>query len=228
MRAMILAAGRGSRMRPLTDHTPKPLLKAGGKPLIVHHLEHLAAAGFSEVVINHAYLGAQIEQTLGNGSAWGLSIEYSREAEALETAGGVAAALPLLGDAPFLVISGDIYVEADYRQLSEGLLAENDAALACLWMVDNPSWHAAGDFGLVDGLIQLDGNPKLTYANIGVFQPAFFASVPAGASMPMLPLFKQAIARRQLAGRHFSGVWDNIGTPAQLAQLDAYLNESHA
>ena len=166
-------------MRPLTDRIPKPLLEVGGKALIVWHLERLAAAGFREVVINHAHLGAQIESTLGNGARFGISISYSPEPEgAPETAGDVIQALPLLGSHPFLLISGDIYVECDYRSLVAPPL--RDDATALMWMVDNPPWHAKGDFALRDGQLVFDGEPKMTYANIGIFTPAFFADTESG------------------------------------------------
>lgn len=221
MKAMILAAGRGERMRPLTDTTPKPLLSVGGKALIVWHLERLAAAGFREVVINHAHLGAQIEAALGDGSRFGVSIVYSPEPDgALETAGGVAKALPLLGDKPFLLISADIYAECDYRTL---ITQAMDDASAFMWMVDNPPWHSAGDFAIKDGRLSMRGEPKLTYANLGVFGPAFFAGVEPGARLPMLPLFRRAIAAGKIKAARYTGMWDNIGDAAQLQALDALL-----
>ena len=218
---MVLAAGRGERMRPLTNVTPKPLLPVGGKPLIAWHLERLAAAGFKEVVINHAHLGEQIENALGDGARFGLSITYSAEpAGALETAGGVANALPLLGPDPFLIISGDIYIECDYRSLLRPL-AGNDTAF--MWMVDNPDWHAQGDFSLVDGRLALEGGPRLTYANIGVFSPKFFSGIAQGERLPMSPLFKRGIAADTIAADRYTGLWDNLGNPSQLAQLDQLL-----
>ena len=218
---MILAAGRGERMRPLTDTTPKPLLAVGGKPLIVWHLERLAAAGFKEIVINHAHLGEQIEKALGDGSRFGLSIAYSAEpAGALETAGGVANALPLLGPEPFLVISGDIYVECDYRTLLRPLAADDTAFL---WMVDNPVWHAQGDFSIVDGRLTLDEGPRLTYANIGLFSPSFFSGIGKGERLPMSPLFRRGIAANTIAADRYTGLWDNLGNPSQLEQLDQLL-----
>lgn len=223
---MILAAGRGERMRPLTDHTPKPLLAAGGKPLIVWHLERLAQAGMREVVINHAHLGRQIEAALGDGAAWGVTIRYSAEPEgALETAGGVAHALPLLGAAPFFLISADIYVEADYRALAAAAGALQDGATAFMWMVNNPSWHEDGDFALDGDHLALDGAPRLTYANFGVFSPAFFAGVEPGTRLPMSPLFRRAIGQRQVRGARFDGLWDNVGTPSQLHALDDALRQ---
>lgn len=222
MKAMILAAGRGERMRPLTDHAPKPLLDVGGKALIVWHLERLAAAGFREVVINHAHLGAQIESALGDGSRFGISIAYSPEPDgALETAGGVVQALPLLGPQPFLLISGDIYVECDYRTLAAQPLRADATAL--MWMVDNPPWHAMGDFAIRDGKLLRDGEPKMTYANIGVFTPVFFAGIERGARLPMLPLFKRGIEAGAIDAARFTGMWDNLGNPEQLHKLDTLL-----
>jgi N-acetyl-alpha-D-muramate 1-phosphate uridylyltransferase len=229
MKAMILAAGRGERMRPLTDHTPKPLLQVGGKSLIVWQIERLVQAGITEMVINHAHLGTQIEAALGDGSRFGASICYSRENEALETAGGVANALPLLGSAPFLVVSADIYVECDYRLLTSQATALNDGTLAYLWMVDNPEWHARGDFALVGNRLQLEGEPRLTYSNLGLFHPDFFAGIAPGTKFPMLPLFQNAISAERAKGARFSGLWDNIGTPSQLHALDrALLNQQPA
>ena len=221
---MILAAGRGERMRPLTDHTPKPLLPVAGKPLIVWHIERLAKAGFRDIVINHAHLGDQIEALLDDGSAWGVSIRYSPEpAGALETAGGVVQALPLLGDAPFFLVSADIYAEADYRELAGVASSLNATVTAFMWMVDNPPWHAGGDFAIEDGHLSLTGEPKLTYANLGVFSPAFFVGVEPGTRLPMSPLFNRAIAQRRIRAAHYTGMWDNIGTPEQLRTLDDFL-----
>lgn len=222
MKAFILAAGRGERMRPLTDHTPKPLLQAGGKPLIVWHLERLAAAGFKEIVINHAHLGAQIEQTLGDGASWGLNIQYSPEPPgALETAGGIATALPLLDEQPFLVVNGDVYCDWDFnraRQLT--------AKTAHLVMVANPAHHTTGDFSL-DGerVIYANGKQTLTYAGIGVFSPSFFAGVQSGTVMKLRPLLDAAIAAGTLTGEHHTGRWVDVGTPQRLAELDQELNQ---
>ncbi|HRE18409.1 MAG TPA: nucleotidyltransferase family protein [Rhodocyclaceae bacterium] len=220
MKAMILAAGRGERMRPLTDHTPKPLLPAGGKPLIVWHLERLAAAGFREVVINHAHLGAQIERALGDGSQWGLTIRYSPEPPgALETAGGIAQALPLLGDTPFLVVNGDIFCDWDVRRA----LALQDK-LAHLVMVANPAHHAGGDFRLAHGKVQsATGNDTLTYAGIAVFSPVFFKNVPPGQVLKLRPLLDAAIAAGTLTGEQHLGRWVDVGTPERLAALDQEL-----
>ena len=219
MKAMILAAGRGERMRPLTDHTPKPLLVAGGKPLIVWHLERLAAAGFREVVINHAHLGSQIEQALGDGTRWGLHIRYSPEPPgALETAGGIANALPLLGDQPFLLVNGDVYCDMDFGHFL------GSTATAHLVMVDNPAHHAGGDFSLDgDRVVVANGEQTLTYAGIGVFSPAFFASVQPGTVMKLRPLLDAAIAAGTLTGERFAGRWVDVGTPQRLAELDQEL-----
>ena len=225
MKAFILAAGRGERMRPLTDRTPKPLLPAGGKPLIVWHLERLAAAGFWEIVINHAHLGSLIEQTLGDGSQWGMQIRYSPEPPgALETAGGIAAALPLLGNEAFLVVNGDIYCDIDFRSFSG-----STAAGAHLVMVTNPEHHAGGDFSL-DGerVIYANGEQTLTYAGIGVFSPAFFADVQPGTVMKLRPLLDAAIAAGTLTGERFDGRWVDVGTPQRLTELDAELLQRRA
>jgi len=223
MKAMILAAGRGERMRPLTDHTPKPLLVAGGKPLIVWHLERLAAAGFREIVINHAHLGAQIEAALGEGSAWGLHIRYSPEPPgALETAGGIATALPLLGDQPFLVVNGDVWCDWDFNRARH--LADRPAHLV---MVANPAHHAGGDFSLDGDRVTLaQGEQTLTYAGIGVFSPSFFADVPSSAIMKLRPLLDAAIAAGTLTGERYAGRWVDVGTPQRLAELDAELRNA--
>lgn len=220
MKAMILAAGRGERMRPLTDDMPKPLLPAGGKPLIVWHLERLAAAGFRDIVINHAHLGQRIEAALGNGARWDLNIAYSPEpAGALETAGGIRHALPFLGDKAFLVINGDIYCEWGFHRA----LALQDR-LAHLVMVANPAHHAGGDFSL-DGerVIRAYGEQTLTYAGIGIFSPAFFAGVQPGTIMKLRPLLDAAIAAGTLTGERFAGRWVDVGTPQRLAELDQEL-----
>lgn len=228
MKAMILAAGRGERMRPLTDTRPKPLLEVGGKPLIVWQIERLVAAGITELVINHAHLGQQIETTLGDGGRYGARITYSRETEALESAGGVVKALHLLGPSPFLIVSADIYVESDYRRLVESVAPLQDGTLACLWLVANPEWHSRGDFVLSEGFLRLDGGPRLTYSNIGIFHPKFFAGIEPGAKYPLLPLFNRAIAAGRVKGAVLGGMWDNIGTPPQLAALDSVLKKRRA
>ena len=219
MKAFILAAGRGERMRPLTDHTPKPLLCAGGKPLIVWHLERLAASGFSEVVINHAHLGEQIEAALGDGRQFGLSIRYSPEPPgALETAGGIAKALPLLGQEPFLVVNGDVWCDWDFRRAHT--LADRHAHLV---FVDNPPQHAGGDFCLDGERVRYASTgigPTLTYAGTGVFSADFFADVAVGTVMKMRPLLDAGIAQGIITGERHSGRWVDVGTPDRLTELD--------
>lgn len=247
MKAMLLAAGRGERMRPLTDRTPKPLLVAGGKPLIVWHLEKLAAAGITEVVINHAWLGEQIPAALGDGSAYGVHITYSAEGEALETAGGIARALPLLtqgepDNAPFAVISSDAWSDLDYIRLTEVAqrLAAGEGDCWCL-MVDNPGHHRGGDFALGNGHLKLAGTahkasagsdrqtttgPKadaLTYAGIGVFTPAMFRDIADGTRAQLRPWLERAITAGRALGDHHRGQWFDIGTPARLEELDRLL-----
>ncbi|MCM8613058.1 N-acetylmuramate alpha-1-phosphate uridylyltransferase MurU [Accumulibacter sp.] len=229
MKAMILAAGRGERLRPLTDTTPKPLLRAGGRPLIVWHLQRLAAAGWREVVINHAHLGQQIVATLGDGAEFGLSISYSPEPQgALETAGGIAAALPLLGADPFLAINGDIWCDWDVgraRQLVEsGHPRQRGAHLV---LVDNPPHHPRGDFQLT-GKEVLAANPStdedtLTYSGIGVFWPEFFAGVAPGVVMKLRPLLDIGVHRRLVSGERHAGRWVDVGTSERLALLDLEL-----
>lgn len=218
MRAMILAAGRGERMRPLTDHTPKPLLPVGGKPLIVWHIERLAQAGVTELVINHAHLGQQIEQALGDGAAWGVQIKYSPEAQALETAGGIVQALPLLGEGPFMVINGDVFTDIDY-----GSLTLPAGMLAHLVLVDNPPQHAQGDFALAQGLVSDDIDPRLTFSGVGIYQPQLFAPVVRGQAAKLAPLLRAAMSQQQVSGQHHRGIWHDIGTPERLAQLDHWL-----
>ena len=224
---MILAAGRGERMRPLTDHRPKPLLVAGGKPLIVWHLERLAAAGFREIVINHAHLGEQIEAALGDGSQWGLHIQYSPEPPgALETAGGIATALPLLGDAPFLVVNGDIYCDVDFGRFSRSTAAGWQPA-AHLVMVANPDHHTGGDFGLdCERVIFANGEQTFTYAGVSVFSPVFFADVKPGTVMKLRPLLEAAIATGTLTGERYTGRWVDVGTPQRLAELAKELRDA--
>ena len=219
MKAMILAAGRGERMRPLTDHTPKPLLPVGGKPLIVWHLERLSKAGFKEVVINYAHLGEKIEQALGDGSVWGLSIQYSPETTALETAGGIANALPLLGNAPFLVVNGDVFTEIDFGALQ--LVSPN---LAHLVMVDNPPQHPDGDFVVDSGKVTNQGNHKLTFSGIGIYHPALFVDVERGQAAKLAPLLRSAMIKGLVTGEHYQGIWHDIGTPERLSFLDKQLS----
>jgi len=231
MKAMILAAGRGERMRPLTDHTPKPLLPLAGKPLIVWHLERLAAAGLREVVINHAHLGAQIEAALGDGSRWGLSIRYSAEAEgALETAGGIANALPLLGNGEaFLVLNGDIHCDWDLARAAE-VLASGD--LAHLVLVPNPPQHPQGDFSLIGREVGADiegiagtrgGGQVYTFSGIGVYRPQLFAGLQRGQRAQLAPLLRAAMSMRRVSGELHTGRWVDVGTPQRLAELNAEL-----
>jgi MurNAc alpha-1-phosphate uridylyltransferase len=217
MKAMILAAGRGERMRPLTDRVPKPLLEAGGKPLILHHIERLAAAGFRELVINHGHLGEQLTAALGDGARWGVSIQYSPEAPALETGGGIFRALPYLGPDPFLVINGDIWTDLDFAR--PRLVA---GKLAHLVLVDNPVHHPLGDFALAAGLVQIQGEPRLTFSGIGLYHPDLFRGCQPGA-FPLAPLLRAAMARSRVTGEHHAGIWLDIGTPERLRALDAGL-----
>jgi len=218
MRAMILAAGRGERMRPLTDITPKPLLKVAGKMLIEYHLENLARAGIKDVVINHAWLGEQITDTLGDGARYGLSIRYSDEGKtALETAGGIIKALPLLGDDPFVVVNGDIWTDYDFRQLPK------PACKIHLVLVNNPDHNPKGDFALDEnGLLHNQSTSQyksLTYSGIGVFSPEIFTKLTAGVQ-PLAPVLREAIAKQHVCGEHYQGQWWDVGTPARLQELD--------
>lgn len=223
MKAMILAAGRGERMRPLTDTCPKPLLAAGGKPLIVWQIERLACAGITDIVVNHAHLGHLIEATLGDGRRFGVRIRYSCERAALETAGGIRQALPLLGDAPFLVVNGDIYCDADLvalQHMAAAGLAAGD--LAHLLLVPNPPHHPHGDFALEHGRVR-DDDERHTFAGIGIYAPALFADLPPGRPARLAPLLRGAIAERRVGGSLHAGYWLDVGTPQRLAALDARL-----
>ncbi len=222
MKAMILAAGRGERMRPLTDNIPKPLLKVGGKSLIAWHIERLVKAGFKEIIINHAYLGQQIEHELGDGARWGIKIHYSAEETALETAGGIANALPLLGKDPFLVVNADIFCEIDFGHLTQSL---SPTSMAHLVMVDNPPQHPIGDFGLQAGKLKEEGEAKLTFSGVGVYSPTLFKNIPRGKSAKLAPLLKLAMADDLVTGEYYQGVWHDIGTPDRLKQVDAMLNQ---
>ncbi len=224
MRAMILAAGRGERMRPLTDHTPKPLLQAGGKPLIVWHIERLVRAGITDLVINHAHLGLQIEQALGDGSRYGARIRYSDEGTALETAGGIAFALHLLGEQPFAVVNGDVYCDYDFSHLPLGAAAlANSQDMAHLVLVDNPAHHPAGDFGLHAARVT-DTAPKWTFSGIGLYKPALFANIARGSKAALAPLLREQIAQGRVSGEHHRGTWVDVGTPQRLEELDRQLH----
>jgi MurNAc alpha-1-phosphate uridylyltransferase len=219
MKAMVLAAGRGERMRPITDHIPKPLVPVAGKPLIVYHLEALQRAGIREVVINLAYRGAQIRAALEDGSGYGVRIQYSDEGpEPIETGGGIFKALPLLGAEPFIVVNGDVWTDFDVASLPP-LAADAHARLV---MVPNPPHVANGDFALDGDYVIESDTDRVTYSGIGVFSPQFFHDCQPGR-FPLRPLLSRAIAARKLQGQLYRGVWLDIGTPQRLAQLEASL-----
>jgi MurNAc alpha-1-phosphate uridylyltransferase len=220
MRVMILAAGRGERLRPLTDRIPKAIVPAGGKPLIAWHLERLAAAGYREAVINVSHLAERVVETVGEGSRYGLRIAYSREREPLETAGGIAQARALLGEAPFLLVNADIYCEFDFARLRQHTLGES---LAHLVLVPNPPHRSGGDFSLEKGMIGNGGSPRYTYAGIAVMSPALVAEIRAGEKAPLAPLLRAAAERRRLSGELYVGRWQDVGTPERLAELEAHL-----
>jgi N-acetyl-alpha-D-muramate 1-phosphate uridylyltransferase len=219
MKAMLLAAGRGERMRPLTDARPKPLLDAGGKPLVVWHLERIAAAGIRDVVINLSWLGEMIAAELGDGSRFGLRIQYSREPwPALETGGGLLQALPLLGDAPFLLVNGDVFTDIAFEALR---IAPDD--LAQLVLVPNPEHNQKGDFWLsANGRIQAEGGERLTYSGVALLRPALFEGAQPGR-FPLLPWLLRALEAGRLGGQRHAGEWLDIGTPQRLTELDARL-----
>lgn len=209
-------------MRPLTDSVPKPLLQVGGKPLIVWHIENLARAGIRELVINHAHLGAQIEACLGDGSRFGVSIHYSPEPEALETAGGIAHALPLLGDEAFVVVNGDVFCDFDFTQLKTA--AKKYATY--LVLVDNPPQHPGGDFSLQGETLQSQGPAMLTFSGIGIYRPDFFASIGKGSKAKLAPLLRAAMDHGTVGGMHHTGQWVDVGTPQRLAELNQKLKEN--
>ncbi|WP_433768730.1 N-acetylmuramate alpha-1-phosphate uridylyltransferase MurU [Pseudomonas putida] len=219
MKAMILAAGKGERMRPLTLTTPKPLVRAGGVPLIEYHLRALAAAGFTEIVINHAWLGQQIEDYLGDGSRYGVNIQYSAEGEPLETGGGIFRALPLLGDEAFVVVNGDIWTDYDFSVLHQPIVG-----LAHLVLAENPAHHPSGDFQLMGGQVR-DGQPgtnNLTYSGIAVLHPQLFEGCSAGA-FKLAPLLRNAMATGQVSGERLNGQWVDVGTHERLAEAEALI-----
>ena len=211
---MILAAGRGERMRPLTNHLPKPLLPVAGKPLIEYHLERLSAAGIREVVINHAHLGRMIEEQLGDGTRWDLVIRYSPEDRALETGGGIFHALPLLGEEAFMVVNGDVWSDIDLTRLR--LCGGVDAHLV---LVDNPQHHPGGDFALEAGRLTLATSDRLTFSGIGLYHPRLFAGCEPGA-FPLAPLLRAAMARGRVTGEYHQGIWVDVGTPERLRELE--------
>jgi MurNAc alpha-1-phosphate uridylyltransferase len=232
---MIFAAGRGERMRPLTDSCPKPLLKVRGRPLIVWQVLNLVRAGITEIVINHSHLGNMIEEALGDGSKFGASIAYSTEESPLETAGGIAQARHLLGDAPFVAVSGDIYCpHFDFEQVKTAL-EDNDVwgnphphdkrDVAWLYLVKNPDFHPLGDFALHSFSITNEGDPRYTFANIGVYRPEIFDAVEPGQVAKLAPILRAYADRGQVGGEVYRGDWFNVGTPEQLAQLNKPFSE---
>ena len=224
MKAMILAAGEGRRMRPLTEATPKPLLKVAGKPLIEHHIERLSAAGFDEIVVNVSHLGQQLIDFLGDGSRWRVVISISAEQKALETAGGIVQALPRLGDAPFLLVNGDVYTDYPFAHLNDTAPVEKGAHLV---LVPNPDHHPMGDFVLQDSSVvglpsadpALEGVATATYSGIGVYDPALFRDCVPG-KRPLKPLLDGAIAESRLSGERYGGLWKDVGTPERLSDLN--------
>lgn len=219
MRAMILAAGRGQRMLPLTLETPKPLLQVGGRPLLEHHILNMRAAGFTHLVVNAAHLAQQIIDFCGDGSRWGLHIDMSVESEPLETAGGIVNALPLLGEGPFAVINGDIWCDYPLAKLWGSLLPGADAHLL---LVPNPSHNLVGDFALTQDHVALSGSKTLTFSGIAVYRPSFFANVAPG-KQPLKPLLDQGIAAGRVTGIRYDGLWTDVGTPERLMALDGRL-----
>ncbi|MEN8146268.1 MAG: N-acetylmuramate alpha-1-phosphate uridylyltransferase MurU [Campylobacterota bacterium] len=219
MKAMILAAGLGERMRPLTDHTPKPLLEVAGKPLIVYHIEKLAAAGFEEIIINIAHLGHMIPEALGDGSKWGIKIVYSDEQEegALESAGGIVKALPLLGSEPFLVVNGDVWCDHEFNAVFD---LKDD--LAHLILVSNPDHNKKGDFALNNGRLLNEGDHQLTFSGIGYYSPVLFEKLPYGKSA-LAPLLRKAIDDERVSGTLHNGEWRDIGTPERLDAINFHI-----
>ena len=214
MKAMILAAGRGERMRPLTDTTPKPLLRVGGRCLIEYHLSALVRAGIQEVIINLGHLGEKIEAFLGDGHRFGLTIRYSREAkEILDTGGGIHHALPLLGSAPFVVVNGDVFTDYPFDRLPA-----QPAGLAHVVLVANPPHHPQGDFALMGGEVRVEGTPRFTFSGIGLYRPELFADCVAGV-FPLAPLLRRAMAAGRVSAEFYEGIWRDVGTPERLREL---------
>ncbi|WP_028080305.1 N-acetylmuramate alpha-1-phosphate uridylyltransferase MurU [Solimonas soli] len=226
MKAFILAAGRGDRMRPLTDHTPKPLLEVGGRPLIEHHLQRLRAAGVDEIVINLGWLGAQIRERLGDGRAHGVRIEYSHEGwPALETGGALRRALPRLGTAPFLLVNGDVYSDHDPARLVACARHWPATRRAHLVLVPNPDHHPRGDFTLADGrIVEPAGEARLTFSGLSLVDPRLLDGAPAGGAFPLAPLLRAAAAEGRVSGERHDGLWCDVGTPERLRALDAQLS----
>jgi len=223
--AMVLAAGRGERLRPLTDRTPKPLLEVGGESLIERHIAKLAAAGFSRVIVNHAHLGNQIEAALGDGARWGVRIHFSAEHEALETAGGIANALTLIGANVFAVVNSDVYSDYDYTGLSAATaqLANDSNQIAHLVLVDNPAHHPDGDFALENGGVMDSANDRLTFSGLAAYHRDLFASIAPGEKKPLAPLLQEHIRAGHVSGEHFTGRWADVGTPERLATINGLL-----
>jgi MurNAc alpha-1-phosphate uridylyltransferase len=222
MKAMILAAGKGERMRPLTDQIPKPLLEVAGKPLIVWHLEKLAKAKFEEVIINHAHLGEMIEEYVGDGSRWNLKITYSREELPLETAGGIKKALPLIGDQPFLVVNADIYTDFNFATIKNRNLNDCKGHLV---MVKNTKQHPDGDFFLRNNQIELEGKERLTFSGIAIYQPKIFAEINIEPVAKLAPILKKLIDAKCISGEAYQGLWFDIGTPERLNEINLFLKE---
>ena len=222
MKAMILAAGRGERMRPLSDHIPKPLLEVAGKPLIIWHLEKLAKANFEEVIINHAHLGGMIEAYVGDGSRWNLKVTYSREGSPLETAGGIKKALPLIGDQPFLVVNADIYTDFNFATIKNRNLNDYKGHLV---MVRNPKQHPDGDFFLQNNQIELEGKERLTFSGIAIYQPKIFEDINIEPVAKLAPILKKLISAKCISGEAHQGLWFDIGTPERLNEVNLFLKE---
>jgi MurNAc alpha-1-phosphate uridylyltransferase len=234
MKAMIFAAGRGERMRPLTDSCPKPLLKVRGRPLIVWHILHLVRAGITDIIINHAHLGHMIEEALGNGERFGASLHYSAEGSALETAGGVAKARDLLGDDPFVALAADVYCPHFNFEQVKDVLQDSDVwgkryaldqrDVAWLYLVKNPAHNPHGDFALNNFSIVNEGEPRHTFSGIGVYRPSMFDAISAGESAKLAPLLREYAARGQVGGELYRGDWTDVGTAERLAELNAPLS----
>ena len=220
MKAMILAAGRGERLRPLTASLPKPLLEVAGKAILARHLERLASAGFTSIVINVSHLGEQIMARFGDGARFGLRIAWSVEAEPLETAGGIAQAGGLLGPDPFLLLNADVWCDYDFSGLKDHALGER---LSHLLLVPNPPHHAAGDFSLEGGVVGNAAAPRYTYAGIAVVSPRLVAGIGIGTKAQLAPLWRAAAGRGEVTGELYRGTWSDVGTPDRLAQLEARL-----
>lgn len=224
--AMILAAGRGQRMRPLTDNLPKPMLQVGNRPLIEWHIEALKKAGFVDLVINHAWLGDKIEVYLGDGQMWGVNLQYSPEATALETAGGIRKALPMLGSQPFAVFNGDVFTDYPRAQMNDIIANWQPGQLAHLVLVPNPPHHPEGDFAIdANGVVQdTDGGERFTFSGMGVYHPALFDGLESGQPEKLAPLLRKAMIEHRVRGEVYTGLWEDVGTPERLAKLNELVN----